>query len=82
MSDAQRFPRNGLSIRELAARIGRSERTVQRYTSEPREDYESRAAERHDRIRELRDQGLSYRSIAAELNVSIGTVNYALKKAA
>lgn len=67
---------------EAAKKLGLSRATVARYTSEPREQYEARVAERHERIRELREQGLSYREIAAELDISIGTVNYALKKAA
>ncbi|QIM18084.1 helix-turn-helix domain-containing protein [Leucobacter coleopterorum] len=50
--------------------------------AEPREAYEARAIARHERIRELRSEGKSYRAIAAELNVSIGTVHYALNKAA
>jgi len=80
MAEQNRIPRNGLSIRELAERIGRSPATVARYTSEPREAYEARTAARHGRIRELRTEGLSMRAIAAELNVSVGTVHYALNK--
>lgn len=82
MVSQQRFPRNGLSIRELSERIGRSPATIKRYTSIPREDFEGRAAERHERIRGLRKEGLSMRAIAAELDVSVGTVHYALNKAA
>ena len=82
MSDLQRVPRNGLSINELAKRIGKSRATVARYTSEPRKQYEARAAERHERIRELRQEGLTLREIANEVEVSVGTVHYALKKAA
>jgi transposase len=80
VADIQRNPRNGLSIRELADRIGRSPRTVQRYTSEPRETYESRAAERHTRIRALRAEGLSMRAIAEQVGVTVGAVHYALHK--
>jgi len=80
MAEQKRIPRNGLSIRELAERIGRSPATVARYTSEPREEYEARTAARHDRIRGLRAEGLSMRAIATELNVSVGTVHYALNK--
>lgn len=82
MSEEERIPRNGLSIRELSQRIGRSPATVARYTSEPRDNYEARAIARHEHIRELRAAGKSYRAIAAELDVSIGTVHYALNKAA
>lgn len=80
MADVQRNPRNGLSIRELATRIGRSPSTIKRYTSEPRETYESRAAERHTRIRELRAEGLSMRAIAEQVGVTVGAVHYALHK--
>ena len=80
MAEKQHIPRNGLSISELAKRIGKSPATVARYTSEPREQYDARVAERHERIRELRAEGLSYRAIAAELCVSVGTVHYALNK--
>lgn len=81
MADVQRLPRNGLTIRELAERIGRSPRTVKRYTSEPREVYEAKAAARHERIRELRAKGMSMRAIAAEVGVTVSTVHYALTKA-
>jgi len=81
VADVQRLPRNGLTIRELAERIGRSPRTVKRYTSEPREAYEAKAAARHERIRELRAEGMSMRAIAAEVGVTVSTVHYALTKA-
>lgn len=82
MEQIERIPRNGLTARELGERIGRSERTVQRYTSDPRDVYQARATARHQRIRELRAEGKTFQAIAAELNVSIGTVHYALNKAA
>lgn len=72
--------RRPLPARVLAEKIGVSERTIKRYIAEPREQYESRVEARHDRIRELRAEGKSYRAIAAELNISIGTVHYALNK--
>lgn len=80
MADVQRLPRNGMTVRELAARIGKSPRTVERYTSEPREAYESRARQRHERIRALRAEGLSMRAIANEVGVTVSTVHYALSK--
>jgi len=76
-----RYPRNGRTARELAELAGRSVRTAQRWTSEPREQYEARASERHERIRELRTAGKSYRAIANELGISYGAVQYALTKA-
>lgn len=80
MADIQRIPRNGLSIQQLANRIGRSTSTVKRYTSEPREVYETRAAERHARIRELRSEGLTMRAIAEQVGVTVGAVHYAIHK--
>jgi len=74
--------RRSQTAREMAKRFGKSQRTIYRVMAEPRENYEARAAERHDRIRELRAEGLSMRAIAAELDVSVGTVHYALQKAA
>ena len=79
---ALRPGRRTATARELAQRLGVSERTIRRYVAEPRDQLEARTSLRHKRIRELRSQGLSYRAIAAELDVSIGTVHYALNKAA
>ncbi len=68
------------SARELAPRLGVSERTIRNYLAEPRASYQARAAERHARIRELREQGLSMRQIADQLGISVGTVHYALHR--
>lgn len=80
MAERQRIPRNGLSIRELAEKIGRSQSTVALYTSEPREVYLARVQERHQRILELREEGMTMRAIAAELEITPGAVHYALNK--
>lgn len=72
--------RRNQTARELAKRFGKSPRTIYRVMAEPREGYEARAAARHERIRELRSEGLSMRAIAGELDVSVGTVHYALNK--
>lgn len=80
MTARERLPRNGYSIAGAAKKLGVSESTVKRWTSAPREEYDARAAARHERIRGLREEGLSYRAIAAELGVSVGTVHYALNK--
>lgn len=82
MSTPARLPRNGYSIADAAKKLGVSVSTVKRWTSTPREEFDAKVTERHDRIRELRDEGLSYRAIAAELNIAVGTVHYALNKAA
>lgn len=77
-----RYPRNGKTARELAERMGCSITTAQRWTSEPRETYLDRAAQRHKRIRELRAAGMSMRAIAAEIGCTVGAVHYALHKTA
>lgn len=76
----QRVPRNGRSIREVTEATGLSRRTVIRWTSEPREVFLARSAKRHERIRELRAEGLTMREIAARVGVSVGAVHYALKR--
>jgi transposase len=69
------------TAQQLAAQFGVSERTIRKAIAQPREDYEQEAAQRHERIRELHTQGLSYREIAAEVGLrSAGSVHYALKK--
>lgn len=73
-----RYPRGGRTAREAAKWSGKSIRTAQRWTSEPRETYLSRAQERREKIRELRAAGKTMRAIAAELGCSVGTVHNAL----
>lgn len=75
MSDFYRVPRNGRTIKEAAALTGLSERSIKRWTSEPREVYLARADEKRQRIRELRAQGLTMRAIAAEVGCTVGTVH-------
>lgn len=76
----ERLPRNGMSVRELAKRTGVSTASIIRWTSEPRDSYLGRAHERHEKIRELRDQGLSMRAIGDHLGISARAVHYALHK--
>ena len=78
MSTRERLPRNGYTLREASKKLGVSRSTVARWTSEPRE---AKAAARHERIRELRAEGMSMRAIAAEIGVTVSTVHYALTKA-
>ena len=73
-----RYPRNGLTAREMAERVGKSARTARRWTSQERSVYLASVAERRERIRELREQGLSMRAIAAEVGCGVGTVHRAL----
>jgi transposase len=76
-----RYPRNGKTARQAAERVNMSIRTAQRWTSEPREVFLSRAQQRHEQIRELRKTGMSMRAIAAEVGCAVGTVHNALKDA-
>ena len=75
----ERIPRNGRTARELAERLGVTPQTIRYWTAEPRENYLAGAQKRRERIRELRETGLSYRAISAEVGCSIGTVHNALK---
>lgn len=76
MITRERIPRNGLTIRELAERTGFTPRTVQNWTSEPREVYLARADEKRQRVLALRERGLSMRAIANEIGCSVGLVHY------
>lgn len=80
MSQAPTRARRNHTARELANRFGTSTRTIQRTVAEDRSDYLNRAENRHQNIRDLREGGMTMRQIAAELNISVGTVHYALKK--
>lgn len=73
--------RRNLTAREAAERFGVSIRTIQRTVAEPRDEWEARARKRHERIRELRAEGMSMRAIATEVGVTVSTVHYALSKA-
>lgn len=82
MSSRERLPRNGYSIAQAAKKLGVSTTTVKRWTSESRDEYDTKVEARHEQIRALREEGKSMRTIAAEVGVSVGTVHYALNKAA
>lgn len=76
-STPTRAKRNG-TARELAERFGVSPRTIQRTVAQSREDYLNEAAQRRARIRALRAEGLSMRTIAEREGVTVGAVHYAL----
>ncbi|BDB63564.1 MULTISPECIES: sigma factor-like helix-turn-helix DNA-binding protein [Rhodococcus] len=69
------------TAREVAERIGASSRTVRRIMAEPREEYLARAAERRERVLELRAQGLKLREIAEEVGMTVGGVGTILHHA-
>lgn len=79
MTTQYKHPRNGWSVRELAEKVGVSQRSIITWTSEPRKDYLKRVEQRREKIRELRAEGLSMRAIAAKVGCSVGTVHNALK---
>ena len=72
--------RRKLTARELGERFNLSPRTIRGLIAEERTTYLARAAERHEKMRQLRAQGLSLRAIAAELGCAPSTVQRALKK--
>ena len=68
------------TAREVAERLGVSERTVRNFVAQPREEYLADAAARRERIRALRAQGLSMRAIAEKEDITVGAVHYAVHK--
>ena len=77
----ERLPRNGLTAKELAERIGCTPQTIRNWTAELRSDYLAGADEKRKRVHELRAKGLSMRAIAAEIGCSVGTVHRYVKEA-
>lgn len=71
--------RRAKTTRELADQFGTTDRTIRRMVAEPRTDYETRAAQRRDRAQALRAAGASYREIADEMEISIGSVSTLLR---
>ncbi|MFC6257208.1 MULTISPECIES: sigma factor-like helix-turn-helix DNA-binding protein [Kocuria] len=66
--------RRKTTAKELAKRLGCSERTVRRIAAEPRTEFLARAAERRARALALRESGMTYKQIAAEMGESVGSV--------
>lgn len=73
--------RNGKTVKQLAEAVGKSERWVATYTSEPREEYLARAESRREAVLRLRAEGKTIRAIADELGVSVGSVHRYIKQA-
>lgn len=82
MSGAARAQqRRSITAKELAQRLGSSERTARRLVAEPRADFLERAQARRTQVVALREQGLKYREIAEELDISTGAVGRILHDA-
>ncbi|MGV9747893.1 sigma factor-like helix-turn-helix DNA-binding protein [Rhodococcus zopfii] len=82
MSGAARAQqRRAVTAKELARRLGSSERTARRLVAEPREEFLARAQARRDQVVALREQGLKYREIADEMDISTGAVGRILHDA-
>ena len=73
--------RREVTARELAARIGSSERTARRLVAEPRSEFLARAAANRARAVELREQGHTYAEIAITMHLPIGSVGKLLHAA-
>ncbi|MEV6064886.1 replication protein RepB [Nocardia asteroides] len=71
--------RRAKTARELAEQFGTTDRTIRRMIAEPRTDYETRAARRRDHAQALRAAGATYRQIAEEMGISIGSVSTLLR---
>lgn len=74
-NERYRVPRNGRTIKEAAALTGLSERSIRRWTSEPREVYLARADAKRTQAQALREQGLSIRAIAERTGISKSSVH-------
>ncbi len=73
--------RRAVTAKELARRLGSSERTARRLVAEPREDFLERAEARRRRVVGLREQGMKYREIADQMGISTGAVGRILHDA-
>ncbi|WP_072691529.1 sigma factor-like helix-turn-helix DNA-binding protein [Rhodococcus marinonascens] len=78
---AQSQQRRSITARELAERLGSSERTARRLIAEPRDQFLERAQTRRDRVVALRNQGMKYKEIAEEMGISTGAVGRILHDA-
>lgn len=65
----------GLTLAAAAKRVGRSPRTISRWTSIPREEWLAQAEQKKRRVKELRARGMTMPAIAKETGYSIGTVH-------
>lgn len=73
--------RRNRTAREVARRIGASERTIRRIIAEPRADYEARTRARQDHALQLREQGLSWADVGRQLGTSPDATHVAAARA-
>lgn len=59
-----------ISAKEIMEMTGRSERTVRKYFSQSRDDYEKTAMDRRRQAYELRSQGLKWQQVADKMGCS------------
>lgn len=69
-----------MSARAVSEAAGVSERTVRKYTSQPREEYIAGVEGRNAEIIRLAGEGLSQSKIAAQVSCSLSTVKNVLRK--
>lgn len=77
---AEHRKRRTRTAREMAEQLGVSERSIRNIVAEPRDDYEGRAKAKQERARALRAGGATYKQIAEELGISIGSVSTLLHR--
>lgn len=82
MSGAARAQqRRAITAKELAQRLGSSERTARRLVAEPRQEFLERAQARRTQVVGLRKQGMKYTEIAEKLGITTGAVGRILHDA-
>lgn len=66
------------TARELAERLGVSERTIQRLMAQPRAEYEAETHARQDEALRLRESGMKWADVGAELGGVSASAAYQL----
>lgn len=78
----RRFDRGTFTLQELANKTGKSRRQISRWTSKPRSMWLADVARRHEKIRDLKAQGMRNTDIASAVGCSVSTVYSVLSKSA
>ncbi|WP_219564233.1 hypothetical protein [Salmonella enterica] len=75
MSGIKKIARErNMTAREAAQKFGKSPRTIQRLVALDRDEYLERAAERRQKVYDMRDTGAKWQEIAEAMGVSYGAV--------